>query len=251
MACDMTIAAEGAFFGEPEPKFGSGIVALLLPWLTGPKQAKEMLLFGNDRVSAQKAYEMGLINTVVKPEALLDELTAAAGRCAMLDAEAVRLTKTAINDSYSRMGPEDALRQALDIDAVTESTETEESRTSKDILAKDGVKAAVARNAVLRGLGFLNRPDQMVRCVAFVVDCEVYVRRQQGLCGTQRHSIRPGTHFSNDRRWLGGRGYSCSVAAFSSRATAASYCAWSRWPMPDFRGIVFRPTRRPFESDFG
>ena len=57
MACDMTIAAEGAFFGEPEPKFGSGIVALLLPWLTGPKQAKEMLLFGNDRVSAQKAYE--------------------------------------------------------------------------------------------------------------------------------------------------------------------------------------------------
>ena len=144
MACDMTIAAEGAFFGEPEPKFGSGIVALLLPWLTGPKQAKEMLLFGNDRVSAQKAYEMGLIDTVVKPEALLDELTAAAGRCAMLDAEAVRLTKTAINGSYSRMGFEDALRQALDIDAVIESTETEESRNFKDILAKDGVKAAVA-----------------------------------------------------------------------------------------------------------
>ncbi len=140
----MTIAAEGAFFGEPEPKFGSGIVALLLPWLTDPKQAKEMLLFGNDRVSAQKAYEVGLIDTVVKPEALLDELTAAAGRCAMLDAEAVRLTKTAINGSYSRMGFEDALRQALDIAAVIESTETEESRTFKDILAKDGVKAAVA-----------------------------------------------------------------------------------------------------------
>jgi len=45
MACDMTIAAEDAVFGEPEPKFGSGIVALLLPWITGPKQAKEMLLF--------------------------------------------------------------------------------------------------------------------------------------------------------------------------------------------------------------
>ena len=62
----------------------------------------------------------------------------------MLDAEAVRLTKTAINGSYSRMGFEDALRQALDIDAVIESTETEESRNFKDILAKDGVKAAVA-----------------------------------------------------------------------------------------------------------
>src|SRR6202034_4603675 len=73
MACDMTIAAEYAVFGEPEPKFGSGIVALLLPWITGPKQAKEMLLFGNDRVSAQKACQMGLVNRVVKPEALTAE----------------------------------------------------------------------------------------------------------------------------------------------------------------------------------
>jgi hypothetical protein len=114
-----------------------------------------------------------------------------------------------------------------------------------------GRECAATRDAVLRGLGFLNRPDQIVRCVAFVVDCEFYALRHQGLCGTQRHSIRPGTHFANDRRWLGGRGYSCSVAAFTSRATAASYCAWSRWPMPDFRRIVFRPARRPFESDFG
>jgi enoyl-CoA hydratase len=59
MACDMTLAAEGAFFGEPEPKFGSGIVALLLPWITGPKQAKEMLLFGNDRVSAHSGLRNG------------------------------------------------------------------------------------------------------------------------------------------------------------------------------------------------
>jgi enoyl-CoA hydratase len=144
MACDMTLAAEGAFFGEPEPKFGSGIVALLLPWITGPKQAKEMLLFGNDRVAAHKAYEMGLINAVVKPEALLDELRAAAGRCAMLDAEAVRLTKSAINRSYSSMGFEQALRQALDIDVLIESSESEESRSFKQILARDGVKAAIA-----------------------------------------------------------------------------------------------------------
>src|SRR3984885_5580968 len=81
MCCDMTLAAEGACLGEPEPKFGSGIVALLLPWVTGPKQAKEMLLFGNDRVSAQHAYEMGLVNRVVKPDALAAESMAAAGRC--------------------------------------------------------------------------------------------------------------------------------------------------------------------------
>jgi enoyl-CoA hydratase len=144
MACDMTLAAEGACFGEPEPKFGSGIVALLLPWITGPKQAKEMLLFGNDRVSAEHACQMGLVNRVVKPEALAAELMATAGRCVMLDAEAVRLTKIAINRSYSQMGFERALRQALDLDVQIETTETPESRSFKEILARDGVKAAVA-----------------------------------------------------------------------------------------------------------
>jgi enoyl-CoA hydratase len=144
MACDMTLAAEGACFGEPEPKFGSGIVALLLPWITGPKQAKEMLLFGNDRVSAEHACQMGLVNRVVKPEDLAAESMAMAGRCAMLDAEAVRLTKIAINRSYSQMGFERALRQALELDVQIETTETPESRSFKEILARDGVKAAVA-----------------------------------------------------------------------------------------------------------
>ena len=144
LACDMTLAAESAYFGEPEPKFGSGIVALLLPWCTGPKQVKEMLLFGNDRVSAHKAYEMGLVNAVLAPEVLPEQLHATARRCAMLDAQAVRLTKTAINRTYSQMGFEDALRQALDIDVMIETSETEESRTFKDIVARDGVKAAIA-----------------------------------------------------------------------------------------------------------
>jgi len=144
MACDMTIAAEGALFGEPEPKFGSGIVALLLPWVTGPKQAKEMLLFGSDRIEAPRALEMGLINRVVALDTLMTEMIGIAGRCAMLDAEAVRLTKSAINRSYSTMGFEQALREALEIDVTIETTETAESRTFKDILARQGVKAAIA-----------------------------------------------------------------------------------------------------------
>ena len=144
MACDVTIAAEDALFGEPEPKFGSGIVALILPWLTGPKQAKEMLLFGNDRVSAQQAQNMGLINAVVPRDELENECAKMARRCAMLDANAVRLTKLAINRSYGRMGLEGALRQALELDVEIETTDTEESRTFKSILTQSGVKAAIA-----------------------------------------------------------------------------------------------------------
>ncbi|HUE28497.1 MAG TPA: enoyl-CoA hydratase/isomerase family protein, partial [Solirubrobacteraceae bacterium] len=50
LACDMTVAAEDAFFGEPELKFGAGIVVMLLPWLTGAKQAKELILSGADDI---------------------------------------------------------------------------------------------------------------------------------------------------------------------------------------------------------
>ena len=32
VACDITIAAADAVFGEPELRFGSGIVTQILPW---------------------------------------------------------------------------------------------------------------------------------------------------------------------------------------------------------------------------
>ena len=46
MACDLTIASEDAVFGEPELRFGAGIVVLLLPWLVGPKRAKKSSCWG-------------------------------------------------------------------------------------------------------------------------------------------------------------------------------------------------------------
>jgi enoyl-CoA hydratase/carnithine racemase len=52
LACDITVAGESALLGEPEVRFGSEIVALLLPWIAGPKQAKEILLTGEDRLPA-------------------------------------------------------------------------------------------------------------------------------------------------------------------------------------------------------
>ena len=55
LACDVTVAAEDARFGEPELRFGAGIVVMLMPWLTGPKHAKEILLSGEDEIGAQGA----------------------------------------------------------------------------------------------------------------------------------------------------------------------------------------------------
>src|SRR5215831_9096496 len=79
LACDVTIAAADAVFGEPELKFGAGIVVMLLPWLAGPKQAKELIFLGEDRLSVERARELGIVNKIV-PDASLEAETALVAR---------------------------------------------------------------------------------------------------------------------------------------------------------------------------
>jgi enoyl-CoA hydratase len=144
IACDLTLAATGCRFGEPEVKFGSGIVALLLPYVCGPKRAKEMLLTGNDHISSEQAEAWGLVNRVVAAADLVDEARSLAREIAGNDQLAVRLTKQAVNRCYEIGRMREALKQALELNIVIESTETEESRTFNEILKKEGAKAAFA-----------------------------------------------------------------------------------------------------------
>jgi len=143
-ACDITIAAEGCRFGAPEVKFGSGIVALILPWVIGVKQAKELLLTGDDRVSAERALALGLVNRVVPADALQDEALAVARSIAANDRIAVALTKQAINRGAEIGGMRQALLQGLELGVSVEASETPESREFNEILAKEGPKAALA-----------------------------------------------------------------------------------------------------------
>jgi len=144
VACDVTIAARGCRFGAPEVKFGSGIVALVLPWLCGPKKAKELLLSGNDRVTPEQAERWGLINRVVDAADLYDAARALALEFAGNDQLAVRLTKQAINHSMDTAGMRAALEAALETDVEIESTETEESRRFNEIMKAEGTRAAIA-----------------------------------------------------------------------------------------------------------
>jgi enoyl-CoA hydratase len=144
VACDLTIAADDCRFGAPEVKFGSGIVALVLPWFVGPKRAKELLLTGDDKVTAEQAQQYGLVNRVVPVDQVIAEANSLATDIAKNDALAVRLTKQAINKSYDIAGMRDALLQGLELDIEIESTETEESREFNEIVRTQGTKAAIA-----------------------------------------------------------------------------------------------------------
>jgi enoyl-CoA hydratase len=75
MACTIRIAADGARFGQPEinlgiiPGYGG---SQRLPRLVGRGIALEILL-GGDMISAQRAYEIGLVNRVVPAAELMTE----------------------------------------------------------------------------------------------------------------------------------------------------------------------------------
>jgi enoyl-CoA hydratase/carnithine racemase len=70
--CDLVIAADHARFGITEVKVGRGSPwAAPLPWLVGPRAAMEIMLLG-DPLTAQRAYEIGLVNRVVPAAELRD-----------------------------------------------------------------------------------------------------------------------------------------------------------------------------------
>jgi enoyl-CoA hydratase len=144
LACDITVAAEGSRFGEPEVRFGSGIVALILPWMTGPKQAKELLLTGDDKIDAQRAIAMGLVNHVVADGAEFDKAMALARDIAAAAPLSVRLTKRAVNRTYEMMNMRQALLSALEIDIVLESSEGLERTEFNRIRKEEGLQAALA-----------------------------------------------------------------------------------------------------------
>jgi len=144
VACDVTIAEEGAIFGKPELRFASVISAMLLPHIVGPKAAKALLLGAEDRIPAKRALALGMVDRLVPPGQGLTEAEKTARRIAALDDVAVRLTKQALNRSADAMGLRTALAESLDIGVEIEATETPSRREFKERVRRDGLKAALA-----------------------------------------------------------------------------------------------------------
>ena len=114
MACDLAVASEETLMGAPEVRFGSGIVAMLTPYATGPKQAKESLLTGNDRMSAQRVFEMGLINRVVPDGRTFEEAMALAAQITSAATPSVQKTKRASNRTFELAKMREGLAEALE-----------------------------------------------------------------------------------------------------------------------------------------
>jgi enoyl-CoA hydratase len=142
MLCDLTIAADSAIFGEPEVRFSAVGPALVMPMIIGYKKARELLYFG-DTIDAQTALSLGMINRIVP----LAELRAAslryAKRLSLIAPEALFATKRAVNRGADAAGFRTALYAGLDVVGPLYATATAVGARFRDIVAAEGVPAAV------------------------------------------------------------------------------------------------------------
>ncbi|MEO6956685.1 MAG: enoyl-CoA hydratase/isomerase family protein [Antricoccus sp.] len=143
MSCDITVATQDATFGEPELKFGAGIVTMLLPWMTSPKQAKRIILSADDRVSAQDALDWGIVSKLVPPGEHLTEAVRIARGIALMDPVLVAETKKALNRTYEIQGMQTALSTALDVDHTIESHGSPDKRQFMEVARERGMRAAI------------------------------------------------------------------------------------------------------------
>ena len=102
LACDIRLASTRAKMGETYIKLGlnpGNGGTYFLPRLVGSGMAAEMALTG-DLFDAAQALEMGLVNRVVEPEALLDAAVALAARIAERPRLAIEATKQQLRQSW-------------------------------------------------------------------------------------------------------------------------------------------------------
>ncbi len=98
ISCDLIVAADNAMFGIPETKRGLAAAAgglIKLPRQIPSRIAMELALTG-DFISAQRAYELGLINQIVPEGTALEAAKALAGKIAANGPLAVAKSKQVI-----------------------------------------------------------------------------------------------------------------------------------------------------------
>lgn len=95
--CDLIVASDDAFFQDPVVRMGiPGVEYSAHAFELPPRVAKEFLLLG-DRMPAQRAYDLGMVNRIVARDALEAETAALAARLAEQPRLGAALTKQAVN----------------------------------------------------------------------------------------------------------------------------------------------------------
>lgn len=127
LACDLRIAAEGAFFAPGYGRIGAspdGGMTYFLPRVVGPSKALELLLEDPD-LKAADALELGLVSEVVPADALMDRAREQATKLSKLAPHYVKMTKQLVGSSLDHTITE---HLQLERHGIADSMGTEDAR---------------------------------------------------------------------------------------------------------------------------
>jgi enoyl-CoA hydratase len=95
--CDLIVAADDATFQNPVLRMtGAGVELLVEPWELGIRKAKEFLWTG-EKLDAQEAWRLGLVNRVVPRDELGQRTRELAERIALVPPTTAQVVKASIN----------------------------------------------------------------------------------------------------------------------------------------------------------
>jgi enoyl-CoA hydratase len=97
MICDMIVASEDAFFQDPVVRMGVPGVEYCAHMFELPTRIAREFMYLGSKMSAQRAYELGMVNRVVPREKMEEEVAAIAAQIALQPAFGLTLTKQALN----------------------------------------------------------------------------------------------------------------------------------------------------------
>ncbi len=139
LACDMTIAADTATFGQPEVRHVSN-TTFLFAALAGWKAAHRYALTG-DHFDAPEALRLGIINEIVPADQLMSRTRALAERIAMVPEPSVRLNKAITCFGFIAMGLGAALLMNDPLSVLVHSSNTTDREKLFAALKEGGLRA--------------------------------------------------------------------------------------------------------------
>ena len=111
--CDLIVATDDAYFSDPVVRMGiPGVEYFAHPYELNPRIAKEFLFTGN-KMGADRAYQMGMVNQISTRDTLLDDVTVLANKIADMPRWGLALTKQAINNVEDLQGKRQGMEAAF------------------------------------------------------------------------------------------------------------------------------------------
>ncbi|MEX1046079.1 MAG: enoyl-CoA hydratase-related protein [Actinomycetota bacterium] len=144
LACDLCVCSEDAKFGYVDIRFGSGVVTMLLPWVVGVRKAKELLFTGEDRIPADEALRIGLVNRVVPSDELDGATLSLAEDIAKNEPFVVQTTKRSVNRVWELQGVRESIDANVELDVMIETANLPQRDEFRRITEEKGLKAAIA-----------------------------------------------------------------------------------------------------------